>query len=94
MKNLFSHFFILAAIVALVGYTFISVQAQEGLVQTTSNPNADIVAQKFINQINILNSVRIETSIFADESFQSLIDWSRPIPDEEKGRANPFAPIN
>jgi hypothetical protein len=94
MKNILSHIFILAIIAVVVGYGFISVQAQSNGLTVTSNPNTDIIAQKFINQINILGSVNIDTSLLSQDSFKSFMDWSRPIPEEEKGRANPFAPIN
>lgn len=71
----------------------------EGLVTTTTasplgdDAEASLIAAKFIKQIAILNKVKIDDGIFSDPSFQSLEDWSRPIPDEAAGRANPFAPF-
>jgi len=96
MKKTIKNTFLFLTVIVLVGYAVISVQAQQNslLVQTTSNTNADIVVQKFINQINIVSSVRVETTLFSNEVFRSFVDWSRPIPEEEKGRTNPFAPIN
>ncbi len=96
MKKTIKNTFLFLAIIVLVGYAVISVQAQQDslLIETTSNSNADIVVQKFINQINIISSVQVETTLFSEGVFDSFVDWSRPIPEEEKGRANPFAPIN
>lgn len=94
MRNTLKYLFLFLTTIVIAGYAFISVQAQGLLAEDSGGSSADIIAQKFINQINILNSVKIETSIFNDASFQSFVDWSRPIPEEEKGRDNPFAPIN
>jgi hypothetical protein len=91
-KSFVKSFLIVVTVLAIAGLGFLTVQAQ-GLVET-SNTNADIIAQKFINQINVISSVRIDDAIFSDATFRSLIDWSRPIPEEQKGRANPFAPLN
>jgi hypothetical protein len=68
------------------------VQAQS----TTTTPNLatiDLNAGKVIQEVNTLNSIKLDTSIFKNDSFKSLVDYSRPIPSEAAGRSNPFAPL-
>lgn len=75
-----------------------SVEAQEignGLIfnpDTSIDSEATILAAKFVRQIDIISKVKINTGLFESDTFKSLRDWSRPIPTEESGRANPFAP--
>jgi hypothetical protein len=84
-------------IVTVVGaFYFSTVSAQSGLVTTTENvggASSDVVAQKLVSKINILRSVTLKGDMFKSPSFISLVDWSKPLPDQEVGRNNPFAPI-
>lgn len=88
----------IAALVIPHTFSASSVNAQEGLITTSALPagndsEASLIAAKFIKQISILNRVKISGSLFSDPSFQTLKDWSRPIPEEAAGRPNPFAPF-
>ena len=40
-----------------------------------------------------LKSLNLDTSIFNETAFQSLIDFGQSIPERPRGRDNPFAPI-
>lgn len=64
-------------------------ESSNGLVTKTTN----VLAAKFIRQVNLLNNIKLDDGIFEDPAFRSLVDWSRPIPDEPAGRNNPFAPL-
>lgn len=52
--------------------------------------NADI---SFLNTLDSLKQIKIDTSIFEDTLFGRLIDNSVPIDPIPAGRDNPFAPI-
>jgi len=40
-----------------------------------------------------LKSIQLSGEFFARPAFQSLQDFSLPVPQEPKGRTNPFAPV-
>jgi hypothetical protein len=85
----------------LLGVPFaqgVNAQAVNGLVSKTattfaSNSGASVFAAKFRKQLDLLNKVKIDDHVFSTPSFNSLIDWSRPLPVEPAGRPNPFAPL-
>jgi hypothetical protein len=64
-----------------------------GLVVNNVSSDSDVAAQKFVDQINILRMIHIDKAIFASPLFRSLVDFSRPLPVEDSGRPNPFAPL-
>jgi hypothetical protein len=53
------------------------------------------IAQKVNAQLEKLDQLKskLNDDLFQTAVFQSLVDYSLPLPDEPKGRANPFAPI-
>ena len=83
---------VIALMILSLTLTFFA-YAQTDLLVEESNTESSVIAQKFVNQINSLNSVELSADIFSNPVFQSLVDFSRPIPEESKGRNNPFAPI-
>jgi len=84
-------------ITVIIGALYFSTaSAQSGLITTTQDPagaSSDVITQKLINQINILKGVTLNGALFKGDSFISLRDWSKPLPEQEIGRNNPFAPI-
>lgn len=78
-------------IIILLGliFTTVAVSAEENV----SDTKATVLAAKFAKQLNILNKVTVDDSIFQNQAFRSLQDWKVQIPSEAKGRANPFAPL-
>jgi hypothetical protein len=87
----------LLALPGIVRVTGVDAQAQNatnGLVASKAvDTEAGVLASKFVKQVNIIRAVKIDSEIFKNKNFQSLIDWSRPIPEEASGRENPFAPL-
>lgn len=90
---------VLAAIVVSGAYVVQADTAKtDGLVAasaTVPSSEAGLIAAKFIKQVNILDSINIkaDAKVLESDEFKSLIDFSRPIPDEPVGRDNPFAPF-
>ncbi len=92
----------LCAAITLIafGTVFVNVRnveaqnAVNGIVTSdeSSATEADMIAETFIRQFEIISSVKLDTSIFESPVFRSLEDFSKPIPEEQRGRANPFAP--
>ncbi len=88
MKTYIILFVALACIV-----TVATVSAQETGSSNAKSMNPTVIAARFVKQIAILSKVDINDEIFNSEVFNSLVDSSRPIPEEASGRPNPFAPL-
>ncbi|HZS42636.1 MAG TPA: hypothetical protein VFA52_00210 [Candidatus Paceibacterota bacterium] len=83
-------------ILAFVIYSFWhGGSSNNGAVLTASSPAANNpqVGQAFVNQLLTLQGVRLNSEIFSNPSFNTLQDFSQPVPTEPQGRPNPFAPI-
>ncbi len=64
---------------------------------STSTNNAGGEAAEntaFVIKLNSLKNIRIDTSLFTDKSFTSLVDNNVVIEEVPYGRINPFAPLN
>lgn len=73
---------------------------QSGLQQLTTNGSTGLVsvgqsqASEFVVLLDNLRSVDLKSSIFSNPAFSGdLQDFTTPLPDRQKGRSNPFAPI-
>ena len=62
-----------------------SLQPQQG--------GAGDLGAQVLSLLNQIRSLRIDTSLFSDPGYQTLRDYSVPIPVQGVGRANPFAPL-
>ncbi len=63
------------------------------LTQSQANPEAGAVSARILNLLNQIRSLKIDTSIFRDNAYQTLVDYSVAIPPVNVGRPNPFAPL-
>jgi len=84
-------------IVLFIGYSLIkpdtnSVQ-KVPLVSSQTATQEPAVKREIIALLVDLQSIRIKSDFFSDQAFRSLYDFSTPIPDEPRGRTNPFAPV-
>ncbi len=56
--------------------------------------NDSVISDKFLALLLNMQTIKLDQSIFSDAAFTSLKDYSTTIkPEENPGRANPFAPI-
>ncbi len=96
MKKIIIATFLTLALL-FVGSFFFSSTSHADAFLTSSDPStlsdSSLLAQKFINQINLLSRVDLSGAFFQDKAFMSLQDYSQPLPDEAIGRDNPFAPF-
>ena len=63
---------------------------QGALIVSPSNPQVVAANQEFIALFSELRRIDLDTSLFEDEYYNNLIDFSRPISVEPVGRDNPF----
>ena len=61
--------------------------------QQVAGVNGSIAGQEIIEILEELNKIKLDTSLFDDESFNTLIDRKESINPENVGRTNPFEPI-
>lgn len=84
---------LLIVVVGVVAYFFFFRQDPTGpLVTSGSDPRVIAANQEFISLFGELRRIDLDTTLFGDEYYQSLVDFSRPISVEPVGRDNPFAP--
>lgn len=86
---------IILIIVAFVSYQnyYVDVKNQELLVSVNEQTAGTIAGVEILNLLNELQSIKFDTSIFSNSSFQNLIDFGQKINPEAVGRSNPFSPI-
>ena len=84
---------ILIIIVVITGALYLSSAYAQSDANTSGDVSMDVISSQIVSKLNILKNVSLDGSIFKDSSFISLYDYSRPLPDQEIGRNNPFAPI-
>lgn len=68
-----------------------SAPASNSLLQ--AQPEGELVGAQVLSLLNQIQSLRIDSTFFQSPAYQSLVDYTVPIPAENVGRANPFAPI-
>jgi len=91
---------VLIAVIFGIGYVwygFVKSRTGSAVVPSSSlkeGSQAVKEGQKFLAAIRLLNTVQLDTSIFSNPSFQSLINFYEEIGEPEiVGRINPFAPL-
>ncbi len=52
-----------------------------------------VVSQDLLTTLTSLHTIKLDTSVFSDPSFQSLSDFGVIIPPQTAGRQNPFLPL-
>jgi hypothetical protein len=78
---------------AFVGYYFFIQKDKTALGLDSGSINQDLFAdvQRYIGRREVLDKVKLDTAIFKDERYNTLIDYT---PEEavmpEPGRDNPF----
>lgn len=55
--------------------------------------DAETTSQDVVALVTKLKDLKIDKTIFSNEAFLSLVDFSSVISPEEQGRPNPFDPI-
>jgi hypothetical protein len=81
-------------VLGAIGYYFYSggSAAPTSSSFTVSSDNS-VVGSDVLSLLDQIQSLRIDTTLFQSPVYQSLTDFTVPIPPENIGKANPFLPI-
>lgn len=82
-------------VVLFIAYSFIKPDGNTATPAVVSEaPIAELSASRDIIALLVdLKAIKIQKDFFGDPIFRSLQDFSTPVPDEPRGRVNPFAPV-
>lgn len=73
---------------------YLLVMQDDTALDTSVNETASIESQIFLEQLTQLKSVSLQTDIFSDQQFRSLVNQSATVRPQPVGRPNPFSPTN
>ena len=84
------------AVIGLIAWISFSNTTDVASVDALITEQEDISASEriIIENLAKLQSIDLNTGVFANPAFGQLIDFSRPIIEEPAGRVNPFDNIN
>lgn len=81
-------------ILAFVAYSFFAPKGNSGALTVQNvDPAQGVVEQELLSLLLELRSIKLDVSLFADQRFQGLEDFSQDIVSEPIGRTNPFTPL-
>jgi hypothetical protein len=81
-------------VIAAVGYYFYSSNGSSATSSSfTVSSATTTVGANVLNLLNQIHSLRIDTSLFQSNTYQSLNDFSVIVPPENIGKADPFLPV-
>lgn len=82
-------------VIAALGYFYYSgsTPSTSGTLISSANANDQAVGAQVLGILNQVKTLRIDTALFSDPGYQTLRDHTVPIPPQNVGRTNPFAPI-
>ena len=64
------------------------------IIDEFGNPvEAQVVGQDLIDLLAELEGVKLDQSLFSREAFVNLTDFAQTLPEEPRGRANPFSSL-
>lgn len=86
-------------ILALIAYFYFSGTPSDSSsstldMQSPESKDAEVAGARVLSLLNQINSLKIDTAIFNDPTYKSLVDYSVEIPEQNVGRPNPFAPLS
>jgi hypothetical protein len=81
--------------VVALGYFLFFNDSEEALLTNgiSGAQQAELETQALLAQLQDLQKIKIDQSIFSDPRFMSLEDFRQQLTDEATGRLNPFAPV-
>ena len=90
---------VVALIILLLGYAYFSgsepndsaINSLDTISNVDVNSEASVKGAKILTLLSQIRSLKIDTSIFKDRSFQSLVDYTVEVPPQNVGKNNLFA---
>ncbi|MFA6459231.1 MAG: hypothetical protein WCV79_02435 [Candidatus Paceibacterota bacterium] len=92
-KNTWITIAIIIAVSVGIYYFFMKDPAVPENTSFEVQPEGELVGAQVLALLNQIESLRIDNTLFQSPAYQSLVDYTVPIPVLNVGRANPFAPI-
>jgi hypothetical protein len=85
---------IIVIVIIALGYFYYtgSTPTDEAISSLSGEAPSQIVGSQTLVLLNQLNSLRIDPKIFQSQVYQSLVDHTVMVREQNVGRANPFAP--
>jgi len=86
---------VIVIIVAFIGFKMFFPGSSGDQTLGTDNPVSEQFAdgQVILTLLNKLENVSLDTTVFSDKVFVSLVSFEKSIDEQVAGRANPFLPI-
>lgn len=91
-NNIVIAFLALIAVSAFGAFYLMREPEDDGLLSVEMAGGAGVSSELLTTLIE-LKSLRFNTSVLESPALNTLKDFSREIPQEPKGRPNPFAPV-
>lgn len=87
--------YILLAVIAVsaLGYFMFTGNSTPDIGLLGTGETTPPIAAEIVSLLNQIESLHIDTSLFTNPAYQTLRDYSVPIPALNLGRPNPFAPV-
>lgn len=90
-------YLIIGAII-IAGFLFIfwymgGDKTDTGSLLESQTAGSDAVGTRVLALLNQIQSLKIDNTLFTGAVYQTLIDFSVTIPQQNVGRPNPFAPL-
>jgi flagellar basal body-associated protein FliL len=91
-------FISIIAIAALAYFYFLGSKTPDSSSTLSEANSASDATQlsgaRVLNLLGQVSSLKIDKSLFESAAYQSLVDYTIEIPEQNIGRPNPFAPIS
>ncbi|HEY4494579.1 MAG TPA: hypothetical protein VJC02_00570 [Candidatus Paceibacterota bacterium] len=82
---------IIIIILAYFYFTGTPNDASSSLVYQEGSSEAALASSKVLTLLNQINSLKIDPKIFGGALFQSLVDYTVVVPEQNVGKPNPFS---
>lgn len=96
-KKTFIILIVIIVVAALIYFYTLGNSAADSastLQQDSVSSETQAVGSRVLSLLNQISSLKIDASIFNNPSYQSLVDYTVSIPEQNIGRPNPFAPLS
>jgi len=86
---------VVVIVIAFIGYKMFFAGSGSGDTTLVADQSKTefVDGQTILALLDRLNKVTLDSSVFSNQTFTSLINFEKPIQDQVIGRQNPFQPI-
>ena len=87
---------VIAAIIVIViggSLLYMNTTPKQDSTSTLEAVQSNRVSTRILSLLSQIQSLKIDKSVFSSNAYNSLVDYTIRIPEQNVGRPNPFAPI-